>query len=69
MATIIHSFGLQGIEGYPVDVEIKAIHGQPKLTIVGLGDASIKEAKERVESAIYESKYKFPDKNAHQPFS
>jgi magnesium chelatase family protein len=62
MATIIHSFGLQGIEGYPVDVEIKAIHGQPKLTIVGLGDASIKEAKERIESAIYESKCKFPDK-------
>ncbi len=62
MATILKSFGILGIDGYIVDVEIKAIHGQPMITIVGLGDASIKEARERVEAAITDSRYTFPEK-------
>lgn len=62
MATIVNSIGLQGINGYLVSVEIKTIYGQPILSIVGLGDASIKEARERVESAIRDNGYKFSDK-------
>lgn len=62
MSITVHSFGISGLDAYLVDVEVKTIHGQPMLSIVGLADASIKEARERVESAITDLKYKFPDK-------
>lgn len=62
MATILKSFGLSGVDAYIVDVEVKSIHGQPIISIVGLGDASIKEARDRVEAAITDSQFTFPDK-------
>lgn len=62
MASIVKSFGISGVEAYLVDVEVKAIHGQPMIAIVGLGDTAVKEARERVEAAIHDSHYKFPQK-------
>ncbi len=62
MASIVKSFGISGVEAYLVDVEIKAIHGQPMISIVGLGDTAVKEARERVEAAIHDSHYRFPKK-------
>lgn len=62
MASIVKSFGISGVEAYLVDVEIKAIHGQPMISIVGLGDTAVKEARERVEAAIHDSHYRFPQK-------
>lgn len=62
MATILKSFGITGVDAYIVDVEVKSIHGQPILSIVGLGDASIKESRDRVEAAITDSNFTFPDK-------
>ena len=51
---------LQGLNGYSVDVETDLSNGLPAFTIVGLPDASIKESKERVRSAIANSGYQFP---------
>jgi magnesium chelatase family protein len=54
----IKSFGLDGINGYAVDVEVDLARGLPSFTLVGLPDASVKESKERVQSAIKNSGYK-----------
>lgn len=62
MASIVKSFGILGVEGYLVDVEVKEIAGQPMISIVGLGDTAIKEARERVQAAINDSNYTFPHK-------
>jgi len=49
-----------GLEGALVEVESDIANGLPGFTIVGLPDASIKESKERVRSAIKNSGFKFP---------
>ncbi len=41
-----------GLEGHLVDVEVDISSGLPALTIVGLPDAAVQEAKERVRAAI-----------------
>jgi len=56
----VKSFGLDGIDGYIVDVEVDVGRGLPSYTLVGLPDASVKESKERVQSAIKNSGYQFP---------
>ena len=62
MATLVKSFALGGIDAYSVDIETKAMEGQPMITIIGLGDQAVKEAAERIEAAIDESGYIFPKK-------
>lgn len=62
MATMVKSFAIQGIDGYPVDIETKTLEGQPAISIIGLGDLSVKEAAERIQAAIDESGYVFPKK-------
>ena len=62
MASIVKSFAISGVEGYLVDVEVKEIFGQPMISIVGLGDTAVKEARERVQAAINDSNYTFPEK-------
>lgn len=52
MLAIIQSISLNGIEGYKVSVQVDISNGLPAFDIVGLPDASIREAKERVRSAI-----------------
>ncbi|MCL2599129.1 MAG: magnesium chelatase, partial [Firmicutes bacterium] len=59
MLAKIKSFGLQGIKGFLVDIEIDINNGLPSIEMVGLPDAAIKESKERIRSAIKNSKYKF----------
>ncbi|MBT9846838.1 hypothetical protein GPK96_09090 [Blautia sp. MCC289] len=48
------------IYGYPVDIEIKTLEGQPAISIIGLGDLAVKEAAERIQAAIDESGFVFP---------
>ncbi len=60
MASIVKSFAIEGVEGYLVDVETKTISGQPTISVVGLGDTAVKEARERVESALTDGDYTFP---------
>lgn len=47
------SIGLKGVEGYRVQVEVQTIDGIDAFLIVGLPDASVKESKERVTSALH----------------
>ena len=46
------SFGINGIDGYLVEVEASSTRGMPKFDIVGLPDASVKESRDRVTSAM-----------------
>jgi magnesium chelatase family protein len=62
MATVVRSYAINGIDGYPVDIETKLMEGQPLISIIGLGDLAVKEAAERIQSAIDESGYVFPKK-------
>ena len=52
MLAKIKSMALQGLEGYLVDVQVDVSAGIPSWDIIGLPDASIREAKERVKIAI-----------------
>lgn len=60
MLAKIKSYGLHGIQGYQVDLEIDVNNGLPNIDMVGLPDTAIKESKERVRSAIKNSGYYFP---------
>ena len=52
MVAITKSMALQGLEGYLVSIQVDISNGIPDFQIVGLPDASVKEAKERVKAAI-----------------
>lgn len=56
----VKSFGISGVDGYIVDVEVDIAKGLPGYTLVGLPDNAIKEGKERVKSAITNINQKFP---------
>jgi magnesium chelatase family protein len=60
MLSRIYSSGIVGIEGFEVAVECSAWDRIPRFDLVGLPDASVKEAKNRVQSACENSGYKFP---------
>lgn len=59
MLATTNCFGLEGIDGYHVTVEANVSGGKHIFEIVGLADASIKESKERVRTAIKNSGYQF----------
>ncbi len=52
MLSQINSCGLYGIDGYLVKVEADVGSGLPAFSIVGLPDAAVREAKERVCTAV-----------------
>ena len=60
MISRVESLGLSGISGYPVSVECFITNGLPAFEIVGLPDAAVKEARERVRAAVKNSGFKFP---------
>ena len=60
MLAKVSSFGLLGIEAYPVEVEVDVSAGLPAVTVVGLADTAIRESKERVKSAIKNSGFSWP---------
>ena len=62
MLAKVASFGLKGIDGFQVDVETDVSNGLPKFDVVGLADMAIKEAKERVRTAIKNSGFEYPAK-------
>ena len=51
-----------GIDGVLVEVEVDVSNGLPKFEIVGLADAAVKEAKERVRPAIRNAQINLPPK-------
>lgn len=62
MLSKLRSVGLLGIDGYVVTVEVDVAPGLPAFEIVGLPDATVKEAKDRIRSGIKNSGYVFPAK-------
>ena len=54
------SYGLSGVSGFRVMVEVFAANGLPALEIIGLPDASIKESRDRVNAAITNSGFAMP---------
>ena len=60
MVVTIRSMGLYGISGYPVSVECFLSGGLPAFDIVGLPDAAVREARERVRAAIKNCGARFP---------
>ena len=60
MLAKVFSFGLLGIEAYPVEIEVDVSRGLPAVTLVGLADTAIRESKERVKSAIKNSGFDWP---------
>ncbi len=59
----VSSVGLFGMNTYIVDVEADVSRGLPAFDVVGLPDVAVKEARDRVRSAIKNCGFKFP--NAH----
>ena len=51
---------LQGIGGYEVLLEVYISNGLPAFDVVGLPDAAVREARERVRAAIKNNGYRFP---------
>ena len=49
------SFGVSGVNGFPVYIEAFGINGMPGMEIIGLPDASVRESKDRVNAAIINS--------------
>ena len=59
MLSIVKSMALQGLNGYLVSIQVDISLGLPYFEIVGLPDTSVKEAKERVKTAIKNSGAEF----------
>ena len=56
------SVALVGLEGHLVEVEADIAQGLPKTTLIGLPDASLNEARDRVRAAVVNSGERFPDR-------
>ena len=52
MLAKIYSAAVYGVDAYEVEIEVNAGAGDPKMVIVGLPDAAVKESKDRVRTAI-----------------
>ena len=59
MLSIVKSMALNGLKGYIVSVQADVSNGLPGFEIVGLPDATVREAKERVKTAIRNSNIEF----------
>jgi len=60
MLAKIYSAAVYGIDAYEVEIEVNAGRGDPKIIIVGLPDAAVKESQDRVTTAISNSGYFWP---------
>ena len=60
MFSKVRSFGVSGVGGYDVAVEVYISNGLPAFEVVGLPDAAVKEARERVRAAIKNNGFSFP---------
>jgi magnesium chelatase family protein len=60
MLSKVCSAAVNGINAYPVEVEVNCGFGETFIALVGLPDAAVKESKDRVSTALANSGYKFP---------
>ena len=59
MLSKVCSAAVNGIEAYPVEVEVNAGYGDTLIVIVGLPDAAVKESRDRVMTALINSGFSF----------
>ena len=57
---LVQSRALLGLRAPPVTVEVHLVNGLPSFTLVGLADVEVKEARERVRSALQNAGLEFP---------
>jgi len=57
---VVHSRALDGLQAPEVTVEVHLANGLPSMTLVGLADTEVKEARERVRAALQNSGLEFP---------
>ncbi len=60
MLARVLSSAVNGVEAYPIEVEVNAGWGDTIIVIVGLPDAAVKESRDRVTTALINSGFKFP---------
>lgn len=60
MTVTVESASVYGIDGFMVDVECFSTGSFPGFTLVGLPDAAVREAYERIKAAIRSSGIEFP---------
>ena len=60
MYSCCKSYGVLGIDAYQVQVEVNLERGMPSFELVGLPDAAVKEARDRVRAAMSACGYPFP---------
>ena len=60
MVSKINSLGLVGLEAFLVTIEADLSNGLPSFDVVGLPDASVKESRNRVKSALKNCEFDFP---------
>src|SRR2546423_309628 len=60
MLARVATFAIDGLEPRPVWVEVDIRAGLPAFAVVGLADAAVREARERVRAALLNSGFEFP---------
>ena len=61
MLQTVYSAGLNGVDGFPVTVECNCSNRLAKFEVVGLPDAAVREARERIKAAIENNGFEFPE--------
>ena len=62
MLAKIMSAALVGLDAYLIDVEVDIAGGLPQFSVVGLPDATVRESRDRVRSALKNTGFHFPSK-------
>ena len=57
-----HAIALVGVQGHPVEIEVDIENGLVGLMLVGLPDTALREARDRIRSAIVNSKERWPQR-------
>ena len=60
MLAKVYSGAVFGVDAYEVEIEVDAGHGEPKVVVVGLPDAAVKESSDRVWTALINSGFAPP---------
>ena len=62
MLARVSTFAIDGVDPRHVSVEVDIRAGLPSFTIVGLGDAAVRESRDRIRAAILNSGFTFPER-------
>ncbi|MEO5364692.1 MAG: YifB family Mg chelatase-like AAA ATPase [Magnetococcus sp. DMHC-8] len=60
MLACVNTIAMEGVKAVPVEVEVDLSRGLPALSVVGLADEAVREAKDRIRAALKNSGFKLP---------